>query len=399
MTPRDALLRYPLFALLDSGRLDAWLSAARETAFATGETVFQAGTPGLWAYLVLDGRVRVFRTGENGREVSLGTLGPDELFGEYALVPPGYNTATCRAAAPSRLLHLPLLAYCRALRTMPDVERRLKDWLRLHALVNHLRDRAFLGFMSAPSALKWLPRLQEVTLSPELTVQADGLADDRWFFIVSGEIALHSEGEAEGAEGRRLRAGDCFGEKTLAGHSGLPLAVTLTETTCLTLDRSAFDPRLASSGPPSGQSLLPRSSAGRGDYPWVGQQEASDCGLAAVAMVARFFGADATVDALRQRARIEQHGASLLELARLAAELGFHGQAVRIGIEQYPQAALPAVVHCRDGHYVVLYEYGSAGVCLGDPATGVVRLSCDLFHRTASGHLLLLRPPAASTMR
>ena len=106
--PRDTLRRYPLFALLDEAALDAWLADGLEVAFSTGETIFQAGTPGLWVYVVLAGRVRVVRSGDQRREVSLACLETGQVFGEYALVPPGQNTATCRAASPCRLLRLPL---------------------------------------------------------------------------------------------------------------------------------------------------------------------------------------------------------------------------------------------------------------------------------------------------
>ena len=69
-------------------------------------TIFQENTPGAWVYLVVSGRVRIVRQ-LGAREITLGMLQPGDLFGEYALLPPGHNTATCRSAAPSRLLRLP----------------------------------------------------------------------------------------------------------------------------------------------------------------------------------------------------------------------------------------------------------------------------------------------------
>src|SRR5687768_13224485 len=91
-------LRFPLFAVLDPQRLDAWFATGREYVFATGETLFQEGTLGTWMYIVVEGRIRVLRRTESGREISLGSFGPGEFFGEYALLPPHINTATCRVA-------------------------------------------------------------------------------------------------------------------------------------------------------------------------------------------------------------------------------------------------------------------------------------------------------------
>src|SRR4051812_19640215 len=98
MAARDSLYRYPLFATLEPAALDAWLASGEVRTVELGETLFQAGTPGCHVYLVQAGRVRVLRLTKEGRELVLGTFGPGELFGEYALLPPGLNTATCRVA-------------------------------------------------------------------------------------------------------------------------------------------------------------------------------------------------------------------------------------------------------------------------------------------------------------
>src|SRR5215472_5991916 len=98
---------YPLFRLLSSRQLDAWLAAGQEIDCPSGFTLFQEDTPGAWIHVVRAGRVRIVRQ-SGRRELSLGMLLPGDAFGEYALLSPGNNTATCRTAAPSRLLRLPL---------------------------------------------------------------------------------------------------------------------------------------------------------------------------------------------------------------------------------------------------------------------------------------------------
>src|SRR5262249_53346784 len=139
VTPEQSLRRHPLFALLTADQMTGWLASAGEATFQTGETIFQQGTPGAWAYLVLDGKVRVLRTTAADRDISLGTIRPGEVFGEYALLRPGLNTATCRAVTASRLLRLPLAALTSLLKDRPKVGAHLKNWLRLHALIQYLR--------------------------------------------------------------------------------------------------------------------------------------------------------------------------------------------------------------------------------------------------------------------
>ena len=89
MNPGDVLRRYPLFAVLDRAWLEAWVASGESIAAEMGQTVFQAGTPGHHAYLIQSGRVRILRPGNKVTEVSFGGLGPGDVFGEYALVPPG----------------------------------------------------------------------------------------------------------------------------------------------------------------------------------------------------------------------------------------------------------------------------------------------------------------------
>src|SRR5262249_27422920 len=150
---------YPLFQLLTTRQLDDWLAAGQEVDQPSGMTLFQENTPGAWVHLVLAGRVRVLRQ-SGRREVSLGLPQAGDDFGEYALPPPGNNPATCRPAAPSRLLRLPLAPLRAVVVSMPAVRRNLKNWLRLHTLLHFHRERTFLGFMSAESGLRLHDRLR-----------------------------------------------------------------------------------------------------------------------------------------------------------------------------------------------------------------------------------------------
>jgi ATP-binding cassette subfamily B protein len=396
MQPSALLRRYPLFNLLRPSQFDIWLRASQELTFDTGQTIFQEGGAGIWVYLILDGRVRVLRRSPGGREVSLGQLGPGEIFGEYALLPPHRSTATCRPACPVRLLQLPLLPLRPVLMAASAAGRQLKDWLRLHGLLAYLREQAFLGFMSAPSALTFLDRLTGVDFQALRSIQADGLADDCWFFITRGQVCLHPA-ESATSEPRELGPGDCFGEQALLGRRGLPLAVALAPAHCLCLRREHFTSRPAPRMDVSRQSLQPLLSSVRQVYPWVGQQEAADCGLAALAMVARFHGLDVSVDGLRRTVGMVERGASLMALHRAAVTLGLDAQAVRVGAGQLGQVALPAIAHYRDEHYVVLYELGPMGAVVGDPAAGVVRLGRELFAQSCSGNLLLVRGKRSSS--
>jgi CRP/FNR family transcriptional regulator len=59
--------------------------------------IFSEGDNGDSLYVVVDGKVKVFRTAADGRENMLAVLGPGEMFGELSLFDPGPRTATVAA--------------------------------------------------------------------------------------------------------------------------------------------------------------------------------------------------------------------------------------------------------------------------------------------------------------
>lgn len=386
MTPQEALQRYPLFALVPVTMVRHWLEKGQSQAFTTGETIFQESSPGTWAYLLLRGRVRVLRKTASGREVTLGNLKPGQLFGEYALLPPGLNTATCRAATEVRLWRFPLAPVRDWLAQTPAVASALKNWLMLHFLLCHLRGQAFLGFMSAPSALAMLPHLVTMDVGRMRTLQADGLCEDWWFFIEAGEVML-SAGEAPP---RSLGPGATLGEEALVPGRELPVAVALTATRCLGLPRQFFirpDQPVAKNEQSYAAVTLENPSRIR----WVGQREEADCGAACLAMLAQYFELPFTLDEIRAQVQIGPRGLGAVELLHAARSLSMEGQAVRIHPNQLFHVHVPAIAHLDGGHYVVLYRLDMNGALLGDPASGLVTISMLHFAQRFSGCMLVLR--------
>jgi RNA polymerase sigma factor (sigma-70 family) len=361
-----------------------------------GETLFHAGTPGAHVYLIREGRVRVLRETKGGREVSFGTYGPGDLFGEYALLAPGKNTATCRAGGPTRLVRLPLQPLRQAVSERQGVRERLKAWLRLHAALDHLRGSPYLGFLSAPSVLQLADHFEALRFEAGHTLQADGLNTDRFFLIRSGKVLLQPSSTDGSAPPLELGPGDCFGARALLGDPGLPTAEAAGEVECSALRRAAFQSSTAGGNMTSVQTfgkVLPN----RRPYPWIGQEGATDCGTACLAMVARYHNLETPVAAIRERLPTGERGSSLMELGRAAESLGFRARAVRLAPGHLAETTFPAVAHLAGGHYVVLYELHVGGVVVGDPAAGILTIDAIAFQKAWSGHLLLVTPKGNET--
>lgn len=378
----EPLFRYPLFRLLSPRQRQDWLAAGQEIDCASGVTLFQENTPGAWVHFIRQGRVRILRQ-SGWREISLGMLLPGDAFGEYALLPPGNNTATCRTAAPAQLLRLPLAPLRTAIEALPPVCRNLKNWLRLHTLLHFHRERTFLGFMSAESGLKLHDRLKPASFPAGHTIQTNGLADDNWYLIEQGTVRLQ--------DAMDLGPGETFGERGLLGSGDVPEVVALSDVHCQMLARRAFDPS-APDRSLVAQSYEPRMPERPDAHVWVPQQEKSDCGLAALAMVGLRCGVKVSREELRQKASLGKEGLSVQQLRQLAEEIGLPCRSVRVAVDRLGQVSLPAIAHLSDGHYVVLHELRAGGVVVGDPATGIVTWNRELLMRCFSGVLLLFYP-------
>jgi ATP-binding cassette, subfamily B, bacterial CvaB/MchF/RaxB len=71
--------------------------------------------------------------------------------------------------------------------------------------------------------------------------------------------------------------------------------------------------------------------------PLILQTEASECGLASLAMVASYFGYESDLVDLRRRFGLSLKGATLKELIRIADQLGFATRPLRLEVDElYP---------------------------------------------------------------
>jgi ABC-type bacteriocin/lantibiotic exporter with double-glycine peptidase domain len=135
--------------------------------------------------------------------------------------------------------------------------------------------------------------------------------------------------------------------------------------------------------------------------PKVRQHDASDCGVACLAAIARYHGQRVSLARLRQASLTDQAGSSLLGLTRGAESLGYAAKGVRAVIAALPRAPMPLIAHVvLDGgghHYVVVERADERRVWVMDPAAGERSVeSSARFAARWTGVLLLLAPHAGA---
>lgn len=124
------------------------------------------------------------------------------------------------------------------------------------------------------------------------------------------------------------------------------------------------------------------------------QSEASECGLACLAMVASHHGLGIGLRELRRRHALSLKGTNLKHLIGVAGLLGFQCRALRLGLDDLGRLKVPCILHWDLAHFVVLTKVGKSKVTIMDPGLGkrVLRLAEVSNHFT--GIALELAPNA-----
>jgi ATP-binding cassette subfamily B protein len=131
-------------------------------------------------------------------------------------------------------------------------------------------------------------------------------------------------------------------------------------------------------------------------YPFIRQNDQSDCGAAALAMIALYHRLPIGLQQMRELAGTDRIGTNLMGLLLAAEKLGFSARGVKGPFEALPSVPMPAIAHVKTeeglGHFIVVYKVNKNSVVVADPAKGRETLSRDEFCKKWTGYLLLIVP-------
>jgi len=131
-------------------------------------------------------------------------------------------------------------------------------------------------------------------------------------------------------------------------------------------------------------------------HPCIQQHSEEDCGAACLATITKYYGRTFTISRIREAVGTGQLGTTLLGLRRGAETLGFDARPVKASpelIDRLDEAPLPAIIHWKGYHWVVLYGKRRKHYIIADPGVGIRHLSRhELMEAWANGVMLLLVP-------
>lgn len=100
----EALRETSLFKELSARELSILQEFLHFRTYHKDEVVFTEGEPGVGMYIVINGRIRITKNLEHGKNIDLTTLAGRGFFGEVSVIEGGPRTATAIAIEKAELL-------------------------------------------------------------------------------------------------------------------------------------------------------------------------------------------------------------------------------------------------------------------------------------------------------
>jgi CRP-like cAMP-binding protein len=244
----ERLASMPLFAELPEEVL--WAVAERMLLCHTpaGELIFEEGTPGDALYVIDSGEVEI-ASGRQAGQVVLSRLGPDQFFGEMALLTGKPRSADARTATHTNLWVLYRSDFDDLVNRHPSISLALSKVLseRLAEMdqrftESHLRGIKLLSGLSASQLEDVSQRLKPVRFRQDEIVIPEGAPGDEMFFIESGRVSVVRGRGPNALPLAELGAGDIFGEMALlTGNPRSATVTALSEVDLWTLSQADFE--------------------------------------------------------------------------------------------------------------------------------------------------------------
>ena len=131
----ESLRAIPLFSRVSDADLEDLASHLIERRFPKHTTVVEEGLPGDYMYVIREGRVKVTKASEDGREKIMNFLEAGAFFGDMALLSNEPRSASVKTLESSRLLALSRRDFIDLLRQSPDMALAV-----IEELTNRLRE-------------------------------------------------------------------------------------------------------------------------------------------------------------------------------------------------------------------------------------------------------------------
>ena len=146
MVSLEFLKSVSIFANLEPEKLQSLPDKLRRRHYQRGEVIFHQDDPADRMHIIIEGRVKISITSEDGREKDIALFQPGDCFGEMALLDGSNRSATATAIEPSDTMALFRQDFLDFMSENPEVSSDVTNLLtrRLRNVNQMLGDVVFL---------------------------------------------------------------------------------------------------------------------------------------------------------------------------------------------------------------------------------------------------------------
>jgi ATP-binding cassette subfamily B protein len=216
------------------------------TSYTFGQAIVHEGDASDALYVLVSGRVRMVKRGENGDEISLGALRPGETFGEGGFSDHTVHPATVRASGDVEVVRLDRSVFEALLRRRPEVRKFFELQSRHRNLQFFFRQFTVFAKLPPETLNDLLANLEPIDFRQGDVVIREGEPPGPMYIIEEGRCRIHI-----GVDGRRrnvafLRRGEFFGELSVLRDQPRDSTVeAVTNCRLLRLTRETYQELLA----------------------------------------------------------------------------------------------------------------------------------------------------------
>jgi CRP-like cAMP-binding protein len=206
------------------------------------ELIIREGDPGRSFFVIVEGRVRVFKAQTGGSEITLAHLSEGAFFGEMALLSGAPRTANVAAEEDTELLEVTDAVLRDVVRKFPRVAVSLKKFYRQRLLNNVMAISPLFKDFAPAERKSIVDRFKMRQFAQGEVLIAEGTVSDGLYVVLHGAVAVETrDASNQRVILARLNEGEVFGEMSLITRKSTTASVTaLTNSIVLKLPRENF---------------------------------------------------------------------------------------------------------------------------------------------------------------
>jgi CRP-like cAMP-binding protein/tetratricopeptide (TPR) repeat protein len=218
--------KVPLF---DDLSQEAFVELVNKVAYhrhVADQLIIREGDPGRSFYVIVEGKVRIYKTGPDGKEITLAHLGEGAFFGEMALLSGAPRTANVVAEEDTEILEVTDVVLRELAGKYPQVVSSLKNFYRQRLLNNVMAISPLFMDFDPGERKQIVEKFRMKQAAPGEVLIEEGTNSDGLYVVLHGGVQVAKSKNKRPIELARLKEGDIFGEMSLLTRK--PATATVT---------------------------------------------------------------------------------------------------------------------------------------------------------------------------